>query len=479
MELATALTFPACATHRQLIASELVKCSVLTPVATKAQTKTNKRSDQGPLATEFRRSRALRIIAVIAIVAVAGWIIAGLFAPGPRYSLTSRPAVSAESEAFLEELAPLANSAITRNNRIEPLRNGEQFYEAEFAALKRAQHNIDLEAYIFHKGKVTQRLLQILTERARAGVQVRLTLDSLGSVSTPKSYFRDLRQAGGHVEWYHALRWDNWFMSNNRTHREMTIIDGTTAFVGGAGYADWWRYPSKHDPSWRDTVFRVEGEAVSRLQGVFVENWLETSGEVLNGEQYFPATLPNAGKTPTLVIASTPSSGGSTRSRILFQMLIGAAGKSIDITTPYFVPDSSMRQEIVRAQHRGVQVRIIVPGKHTDHYLTRSTGRRVFGELLKSGAKIYEYESSMIHAKIMVVDGAWIVFGSTNLDNRSFGINDEVNVAALDSELGAVVTHQFDEDLSHSEEITLQHWSNRSLWERLLEWLGDIVARQQ
>jgi cardiolipin synthase len=450
-------------------------------VVTKAKTskKSTKRPDQGPLATEFRRSRALRIVAVIAILAVAGWIIAGLFAPGPRYSLTSVPAAPAESEAFLEQLAPLVNSAITRNNRIEPFRNGEQFYEAEFAALRKAQHNIELEAYIFHKGEITRRLLAILTERARAGVQVKLTLDSLGSISTPKSYFKALRQAGGRVEWYHPLRWDNWFMSNNRTHREMTIVDGRIAFVGGAGYADWWRYPSKNEPSWRDTVFRVEGEAVTRLQATFVENWVESSGEVLNGEEYFPPASPSNGNTPALVVGSTPSSGGSTRSRILYQMLIAGARKSIDITTPYFVPDGSMRRELVRALHRGVQVRILVPGKHTDHYLTRSTGRRLFGELLKAGARIYEYEPSMIHAKIMITDGAWVVFGSTNLDNRSFGINDEVNVAALDSQLSGVATHQLEEDLAHSGEITFQQWSQRSLFERLLEWLGDIVARQQ
>lgn len=440
--------------------------------------KSSKRPDQGPLATEFRRSRALRIVAVIAILAVAGWIVAGLFAPGPRYSLTSVPAVPVESEAFLEQLAPLSDSAITRNNRFEPFRDG-QFYEAEFAALRQAQHNIEIEAYIFHKGAVTRRLLEILTERARAGVQVRLVLDSLGSLSTPKSYFKALRQAGGRVEWYHPLRWDNWFMSNNRTHREMTIIDGTTAFVGGAGYADWWRYPSQHDPTWRDTVFRIDGEAVARLQGVFVENWLEASGEILNGYEYFPPASHNKGGTPALVVASTPSSGGSTRSRILFQMLIGAARKSIDINTPYFVPDSSMRQEMVRALHRGVRVRIIVPGPHADHYLTRSTGRRLFGDLLKAGAKIYEYQPSMIHAKIMITDGAWVVFGSTNLDNRSFGINDEVNVAAFNPELGAALSQQFEQDISHSDSTTLQSWNNRSLFERLLEWVGDAVARQQ
>jgi cardiolipin synthase len=160
-------------------------------------------------------------------------------------------------------------------------------------------------------------------------------------------------------------------------------------------------------------------------------------------------------------------------------MLIASASRSIDITTPYFVPDSGMRQEMVRALDRGVRVRIIVPGKHTDHYLTRSTGRRLFGELLKAGARIYEYQPSMIHAKIMITDGAWVVFGSTNLDNRSFGINDEVNVAALDSKLGSTLTGEFDDDLSHCDEITFERWSTRSLWERLLEWVGDIIARQQ
>jgi cardiolipin synthase len=445
----------------------------------KAARSRRKQHDDSVLEAEFERFKTLRILALVSILAVTGWFVAALFAPGLRYSLATPPQASIESESFLKELEPLVNSKIARENQVQVLSNGENFYEAEIFAIRQAQHSINIEAYIFHKGEVTRRLLEVLTERARSGVKVRLVLDSLGTLATPKRYFKSLTQAGGRVEWYHPLRWNNWFHSNNRTHRELMVIDGSVAFLGGAGFADWWRFSKKSEPRWRDTMFRVQGDAVPSLQGNFVENWLEASGEILDGPDYFPLELPRQGRTPALVVASTPSSGGSTRSRILFQMLIAAAKKSIYITTPYFLPDRSMRQEMVRAVQRGVAVKILVPGKHNDHYLTRSSGRSVYGDLLKAGAEIYEYETSMIHAKIMMVDGAWIVVGSTNLDSRSFGINDEINLAGLDHQLAAALTQEFDQDLSQSQRITLQEWRNRPIYERPVEWLGWVVARQQ
>jgi cardiolipin synthase len=444
----------------------------------KAARNKRKRADDSVLEREFEQSRALRIVALVSILAVSAWLVAALFAPGLRYTLASLPQASPESEDFLNELAPLVNSKITRGNQIQILANGETFYDAEFSALQLAQQSIDIEAYIFHKGEVTRRLLEVLAERARNAVKVRLVLDSLGSVSMPKKTFKPLIAAGGRVEWYHPLRWNNWFLSNNRTHRELTIIDGSVAFVGGAGFADWWRFSKNGKPRWRDTLFRVQGEAVPSLQSVFVENWLEASGEILYGADYFPPQT-HSGNTPALVIASTPSSGGSTRSRILFQTLLAAAKKSICITTPYFLPDRSMRQEMAHALGRGVRVRILVPGKHTDHYLTRSSGRSVYGDLLKAGAEIYEYQASMIHAKIMLIDEAWTVIGSTNLDNRSFGINDEVNVAALDRQLASTLTREFEQDLAQSHRVTLETWNDRPIYERVAEWIGWVVARQQ
>ncbi len=450
------------------------------PTQTKRVRSRKKGGGDSLLAEEFERHRTLRIIAVLSILALSTLILVGLFAPGLEYSLVAAPEVAVDQQAFLNELEPLVSSKITRNNQIEVIENGENFYRAELEAMRQASHSINVEAYIFHKGKVTDEVLDVLTERARAGVHVNLVMDSLGSLSTRKRYFKPLEDAGGHVEWYHRLRLHNWFITNNRTHREITIVDGSTAFVGGAGYADWWRFETGGKPRWRDTMVRVQGDAVRGLQGAFVENWLEASGQILDGRDYFPLLKSDPGNVTGLVVCSTPSSSqGSTRARVLFQTLIAAARKSIYITTPYFLPDRSMREELVRAKKRGVTVKIIVPGKHSDHVLTRSSGRSAYGDLLKAGAEIYEYESSMIHAKITIIDGLWSVVGSTNLDNRSFGINDEINLAVLDSQVATRLTQDFADDASHSRRVILAEWEKRSAFERVLEWVGWVVERQQ
>jgi cardiolipin synthase len=226
-------------------------------------------------------------------------------------------------------------------------------------------------------------------------------------------------------------------------------------------------------------MFAITGDAVNSLQGIFAENWLEASGKILAGEKYFPPVKSPDGSS-TIVIDSSPSEGGSTRSRIAFQTLIASAEKNIDITTPYFLPDESLRKEMARAtRERHVRIRILVPGKHSDHSMTRSSSRGTYGDLLKAGARIYEYEPAMIHAKLMVVDGIWSVVGSTNFDHRSFGLNDEVNVAALDPALARTIESDFERDLQQAREVTLKTWQSRPLWERGMEWLGWIIAREQ
>jgi len=449
------------------------------PTQTKPARNPAKKHTGSLLKREFDRSETLRIAGAIAILAICVLVLVGLFAPGLRYSLVNPVAVPIDSAAFLNELEPVVNSKITRNNQIEVIENGDHFYDAELDAMRQARHSINVEAYIFHKGKLTDEVLQVLTERARAGVHVNLVLDAAGSLSTRKSYFKALKEAGGKVDWYHRLRLHNWFIINNRTHREITLIDGSTAFVGGAGYADWWRYGTKSEPRWRDTMVRIQGDAVRAIQGTFLENYLEASGKILDGGDYFPPATPDPGKTIALVVTSTPSSGGSTRARVLFQTLIAGARKSIYITTPYFLPDRSMMDELVQAEQRGVRVNVIVPGKHDDHALTRSSGRSAYGKLLKAGANVYEYEPSMIHAKIAIFDGAWSVVGSTNLDNRSFGINDEINVAVLDPEIASRLTRDFEQDAGESKKVTLQEWKTRPLSERLMEMVGWIFEREQ
>jgi cardiolipin synthase len=439
-----------------------------------------KGKQQDVLDAEFRRHRALRIFAVVCILAVVVWVFVAFFSPGLNYQMAQAPRAAIDSPEFLREVEALADSRISRNNRIEALPNGENFYEAEIAAMRQARHNINIDAYIFHRGDLAKRVLNVLTERARNGVRVALTIDAIGSSITPKSYFDDLRKAGGRVQWYHKVRWNTWMRSNNRTHREILTVDGQVGFVGGAGYDDQWVYSKKAgEPRWRDTMFRVEGDAVLGLQSAVVQNWLEASGEILDGPGYFPSAT-NAGSTPALVIASTPTTSGATRARILFQALMAAARKSIDITTPYFVPDSSARNELVRAmRERHVTVRILVPGPKNDHPSIRHTSRSMYGDLLRSGAHIYEYTPTMLHAKIMVVDGAWVVVGSTNFDPRSFGIDDEDNLAALDPQLAQTLTAEFDNDLKSSRRVSYEQWKNRSPYERALEWLGALWERQQ
>jgi cardiolipin synthase len=310
-------------------------------------------------------------------------------------------------------------------------------------------------------------------------VKVNVVIDAIGSFATWDSYLNGLRESGARVERYHPIRWYILPRVNNRTHRTLIIVDGRTGFIGGAGIGDHWLYGRRNSKRWRDTMFRVEGSAVNDMQSTFVENWLEASGDILASIDYFPP-LPGAGNARTMIIDSSPSAGASSRARILFQTLLGSARETICINTPYFLPDQSARQEMIRAMsERGVRISIITPGRHSDHLLTRTSSQRLYGPLLKAGAEIYEYKPAMMHAKVLVVDGVWSVVGSTNFDNRSFGLNDEVNLAVSDRDVAARLLQDFASDLAESERITYEKWKRRSLFGRAHEWLGWVLERQQ
>lgn len=449
------------------------------PAETREIPARHRKGKEGDLARALERYRWLRWFAIVSMAAIVSWVLIALFGPVPRYQLTSPLPGPPDSPEFMQQLEALSGSKLDPHTHVEELPNGSLFYETELKAVASARKSINWEAYIFQKGEIAQRIVDALTDRARAGVEVNLELDSVGSATTPKKFFDALRLAGGHVGWYHPVRWYNWPRANNRTHRELIVIDGKLGFVGGAGVADHWWHGAKDDRPWRDTMFSVTGDAVRALQGTFVENWLESSGQVLAGEKYF-SPAENSDGAFSMVVDSSPSQGGSTRARILFQTLIASAQKTIDITTPYFLPDASLRAEMIRAvQQRHVRLRILVPGKHSDHGMTRSSSRGTYGDLLKAGAEIHEYEPAMIHAKLMVVDGIWSVVGSTNLDYRSFGLNDEVNLAVLDPRLASQIDADFQKDMGQARQVTLEEWQNRSLWEIAKEQVGWLIAREQ
>jgi cardiolipin synthase A/B len=416
-----------------------------------------------------------------------GWTIIGLgfivwfvlvlfFTPRIDYKVShpTRP----NSDEFLHVLQATCQAAMHFDNKVEILTNGAQFYPAMRDAILAAESSVNMETYVFKKGEAAKMIVDAMTERARAGVEVRLTLDWVGSFmmifGTP---LRQLREAGCNVQFYQRLTWYRFHRLNNRTHRELLVVDGRVAFTGGAGVADQWLRPHRRRAAWRDTMARIEGPIVAELQGVFAENWLECCGEILTSPRHWPR-LHSAGSTAAMLVKSSPSDR-STASRVVFQMLIEGAVSSIDIHTPYFLPDRALRRALIRAAHRGVRVRVIVPGKFSDQRLVRLASRRMYRELLQGGIRLYEYRPSMTHVKALMVDDAWAVIGTTNVDNRSFEHNDEVNVAFREAAVTGRLRRDFEADLAACDEITLEEWGRRPALEKLVEPVCWILERQQ
>lgn len=420
-------------------------------------------------------TRTLAAVGAGALLLGTSAILLDLFGPAIPYSMNADDD-ALDSDEFMEFLSAVTDGAV-RRSRVSRLKNGAEFYPAELDAIRRARQAINLEYYTFAEGKVSAAILDALTERARAGVEVRLIVDAIGSFRTRDAWFDGLRAAGGRMAWYHPLRPQIWQKLNNRTHRKLLVVDGTTGFIGGAGIADRWLYSTHGTPAWRDTVLKVEGGAVAGLISTFSENWLEASGEILSGPKQFGFEGTSEGAKGFVVI-STPH-GGGTQARILFQALIQRARKTLRITTPYFLPDRSARRALIEASRRGVQVQILTAGPHIDHPMVRKVSRDSSRRLLKAGAEIFEYQPSMIHAKLMTVDGQWNVAGSTNFDHRSFGLNDEVNFAVLDRELAAVIEGDFLDDLKQSQPLTLAMLQQRSLLSREESAVVDFAVEQE
>ena len=415
-----------------------------------------------------------------------GWAIIGmgfiiwlalvlLFTPRIDYHVATP--IRPETDEFLHVIQSTCQAAIHFGNRVDVFTNGAQFYPAMRDAIRAAESSIDMEAYIFQPGDVADMLIDAMVERARAGVEVRIVMDAIGSVRMGGRSARRLRDAGCQLNFYQSIRWYRLHRLNNRTHRELLVIDGRIAFTGGAGVADWWLKPQGGHPAWRDTMARIEGPIVAALQGVFAENWLECCGEILTSPRHWPR-LEARGPAEAMLVKSSPSDR-ATVSRVVFQMLIEGAVTKIDISTPYFLPDRALRRALVRAARRGVRVRVVVPGRTTDQKLVRLASRRMYRELLGGGVRIHEYRPSMTHVKAMMIDDQWAVIGTTNVDNRSFEHNDEVNVAFREPEVAARLRHDFEADLAASDEVTIAVWTSRPVLEKIVGPVCWILERQQ
>jgi cardiolipin synthase len=417
---------------------------------------------------------------IILLTAFATWVliivIRQFLAPEKAISHELDHQYGVQDEQFLRSIGSLMPPAVLAGNKITPLTNGDEIFPAMIEAIRSARQNISFETFIYWKGDIGRRFADALIERSRAGVRVHILLDWLGSKKIDPKLIEEMEQANVDVERYHPLHWYNIHRVNNRTHRKLLVIDGRIGFTGGVGIADEWSGNAQDPEHWRDSHYRLEGPAVAQMQAAFMDNWLKTHAHVLHSEEYFPRLDP-AGNSPAQVFMSSPEEG-SESVRLMYLLSITAATRSIRLGTAYFVPDNLAVDTLVAAKRRGVQVEIIVPGEHIDTQVVRRASRSRWGKLLEAGIEIYEYQPTMYHTKVLIVDDLWVSVGSTNFDNRSFRLNDEANLNVYDADLAAHQTRCFEQDKSRSKRITFDQWKNRPLREKLIEHAAGVLRLQ-
>ena len=378
--------------------------------------------------------------------------------------------------AFLQTMHALTGAPMSAGNHVTILKNGVQIFPSMLSAIKAAKRTINLEFYIYWDGGIGRLFAEALAERARAGVQVKVILDAVGSSQMSGGLIEFMARNGIDLEWYHPLRWYTISRVNHRTHRKLLIVDGEIGFSGGVGIADTWLGDADSKDHWRETVIRVEGPVVTQMQFAFMDNWVKSRGELLTGLSYFPQ-VPPRGNHVTQVIKSSPSEGSSTV-KLLYIISIVSATRSIYINNAYFLPDPDTTRALEGAVRRGVDVRVIVPGELSDVPIARQASRLHYEFLLRRGLRIFEYQPTMMHAKTMVVDGIWTTIGSSNFDDRSFRLNDEVNVNVYDEAIASQIEQMFLEDASRAIEITPRKWLRRPFFDRFKEGFAGVFKRQ-
>ncbi|MCE9659908.1 MAG: cardiolipin synthase [Burkholderiales bacterium] len=379
--------------------------------------------------------------------------------------------------AFARDLSLLLGPPLLEGNAAEVLVNGDRIFAAMLADIRSAKSTISFETYIYWGGTIGEEFAIALADRARAGVKVHLLLDWVGSTRLDKEALDRMKKAGVEIERFHQPHWSHLPRLNNRTHRKILVVDGQVGYTGGVGIADKWRGDAQDPEHWRDTHFRVRGPVVAQMQSVFTDNWTKATGRVLHGSRYFPAIEAVSGGMPAQMFRSSPS-GGAESMHLMYLLAVTAAKTSIELSNSYFVPDELTIHALAAAARRGVKVRIIVPGPIIDSSVVRAASRADWGPLLEAGVQIAEYQKTMFHCKVLVVDGRFVSVGSTNFDNRSFRINDEANLNLLDEKFAAEQVKVFENDLSSSKVVTLEAWRNRPKKERAMEWIGQVLKSQ-
>lgn len=378
---------------------------------------------------------------------------------------------------FARTMGHLLGPPLVEGNHVTTFVNGDQIFPAMLSAITSAQKTINLETYVYWSGDIGKQFSDALAERARAGVKVHVIIDWVGSGRIDRRYIREMTDAGARVVEYHPLRFYDVTSAsrlNNRTHRKLLVIDGVLGFTGGAGIADEWEGDAESPKHWRDTHYRIQGPVVEQMQAAFMDNWMKTTGQVLHSADYFVPSQRAGDDSAQLFMSS--ATGGSMSMQLMYLLSIAAAEKSVMLASAYFVPDDLTIKTILAARKRGVRVVVLVPGKQIDVKTVRHASRARWGEMLEAGVEIYEYQPTMYHCKLMIVDDQWVSIGSSNLDNRSFRLNDEANLNVLSPRFAAEQSALFEQDLAKARQITLQMWRKRPLGDRIMEGMASFLG---
>ena len=416
------------------------------------------------------------IFTTLFVTAFVIWIGANLATTEKRLLYRPRRLYTSGDADFRRALGILLGPPLVSGNHVTSLVNGAQIYPAMLNAIRTAQTNITFETFVF-RDAMGATFVEELSAAARRGVQVHMLLDWLGSRTMDSNMLAAARTAGCDLHLYHPPSWYHLGRLNNRTHRKLLVIDGKIGFTGGVGMGVEWDEGLSGVPPWRETHFKAEGPVVAQMQAVFVDNWIKATGRVLHGAEYFPKLATTAGNMDAQMFGSSPV-GGSESMHLMVLLALSAAKTSIDIENAYFVPDKLTVESLCSAAHRGVRVRIVVPGHYTDARIGRWAAHGLYGKLLEAGIQIHEYQPTMMHCKVMVIDGVWSSMGSANFDDRSFRLNDEANLNVFSEELAREQIRLIDDDIQHSRRMVLKKWRSRTLGRRVSERLALLLRSQ-
>jgi cardiolipin synthase A/B len=385
--------------------------------------------------------------------------------------------VDVDSEAFLRAAEALTGAPISTGNEAELFVNGDQIFPAFLETIDAAERTLTLQTYVYWRGEIATEVAAAVCRKARGGVDCKLILDALGAAQMKASLVKEMQEAGVRVVRFRPPKPYAVRRIANRTHRRLLVADGKVGMTGGVGIASEWTGNAEDPDHWRDTHVRVRGPVVRGMQGTFAENWLEATGELLVGDTYLPELEP-VGEGGAMQLVRSSAKVGDTNVEALYYLAIASARETMELTAAYFVPRPAFTEALAEAAERGVRVRVLVPGPHTDKELVRIAGRAAYARLLEAGVEIFEFEPTMLHAKTLVVDGVWASVGTVNFDNRSFQLHDEVTLCVWDREFAGRLHEEFEQDVARSQRFEAQRWESRPAHHRVRESATRLLRRE-